>query len=132
MGAFAKMWWTKQIGLIFLIFFLKIAKSRKNLEIQAKTADKPNAGMDGDLTVEICDGNLSCCNAGRLSSSRNDFIKGFVDVFYGEAIGECDAVELGDGQIVIIVTHNGIDAWFGDWIRFQDCARWWKLSTVSS
>ena len=49
---------------------------------------------------------------------RNDFIKGFVDVFYGEAIGECDAVELGDGQIVMIVTHNGIDAWFGDWIRF--------------
>jgi len=73
--------------------------------------------MNGGLTVEICDAELNCCNAGGLDSNGDDFQKGFVDVFYGSAIGECDGADIGDGAAIMIVTHDGIDAWLGEWIR---------------
>ena len=93
--------------------------------------------MNGGLTVEICDAELTCCNAGMLDSFgyvlsfeniftlkcwlvnifRNDFQSGFVDVFYGSAIGECDNIDIGEGAAIMVVTHDGIDAWLGDWIR---------------
>merc|ERR1712086_136936 len=76
-----------------------------------------DAGMDGGLTVEICDTDLTCCNAGMLDSFGNDFQSGFVDVFYGSAIGECDNIDIGEGAAIMVVTHQGIDAWLGEWIR---------------
>ena len=99
-------------------------------------------GMDGGITLEICNGELVCCNSGKLDSPRyiniiietlsqlkinttadilcfirNDFHKGMYDVFAGSQIGECDGIDLGDGNMVMVVTHNGPDAWLGEWIR---------------
>merc|ERR1719367_1792392 len=77
------------------------------------------AGMaeNGGLIVEICDTGLNCCNAGALDSDRDDFNKGHVDVFFGGMIRECDGAGMAEGSALLIVTHNGIDAWKGDWIR---------------
>ena len=75
--------------------------------------------MNGQLTAEICDSNLLCCNAGNLDSDRDDFNKGHVDVFYGVQIRECSDFEMGDGGAIMIITHNGIDAWKGDWLRWM-------------
>ena len=74
--------------------------------------------MDGSLSVEICDSTLTCCNAGELDTDRNDFNKGYVDVFYGNQIRECLEFNMADGNAIMIVTHNGWDAWKGDWIRY--------------
>ena len=73
--------------------------------------------MNGKLTTEICDTQLNCCNTGNLDSSRDDFNGGNVDVFWGNMIGECADFEMSDGAAIMVVTHNGIDAWKGDWIR---------------
>ena len=73
--------------------------------------------MNGALTVEICDTGLNCCNAGNIDSDRDDFNKGHVDVFYGGMIRECEGTEMADGAAILIVTHNGIDGWKGEWIR---------------
>ena len=55
------------------------------MEIQAKTSSEHDAGeeivhhqndnqinlgMNGDLTVEVCDAHLNCCNAGAMDSDR--------------------------------------------------------------
>ena len=57
----------------------------KILEIQSKTSTETDAGkddsdddtdnlvivgMNGGLTIEICDANLNCCNAGMMDSDR--------------------------------------------------------------
>ena len=43
-----------------------------------------------------------------------------MDVFYGGTLGECEGADIGDGGVIMIVTHNGGDAWLGDWIRWDD------------
>ena len=73
--------------------------------------------MNGKLTTEICDMNLNCCNTGNLDSSRDDFNGGNVDVFWGSMIGDCEDFEMSEGAALMIVTHDGLDAWKGDWIR---------------
>ena len=75
--------------------------------------------MDGSLTVEICDSTLTCCNAGELETDRNDFNKGYIDVFYGNQIRECFEFDMTEGNAIMIATHNGWDAWKGDWIRWN-------------
>ena len=75
--------------------------------------------MNGGLNVEICDTDLNCCNAGTLDSDRDDFNKGHVDVFYGNMINGCEETVLSEGPALMIVTHNGIDGWKGDWIRYR-------------
>ena len=77
----------------------------------------PRPGMNGAIVAEICDSSLYCCNAGELDTDRDDFNKGHVDVFYGRQIGECEGWELGEGPALMIVTHQGMDAWKGDWTR---------------
>ena len=76
-------------------------------------------GMDssGHVSVELCDSNLNCCNSGELDTDRNDFNKGYIDVFYGSQIGECNEFEISDGAALLVVSHSGSDAWKGDWIR---------------
>ena len=73
--------------------------------------------MNGAIVAEICDSSLYCCKAGELDTDRDDFNKGHVDVFYGRQIGECEGWELGEGPALMIVTHQGMDAWKGDWTR---------------
>ena len=73
--------------------------------------------MNGRLTTEICDMNLNCCNTGNLNSDRDDFNGGNVDVFWGSMIGDCEDFEMSEGAALMIVTHDGLDAWKGDWIR---------------
>ena len=75
--------------------------------------------MNGKLAVEICDSELNCCNAGELDSDRDDFNHGHVDVFWGGGIRECQEYELSSGNALMVVTHNGIDMWKGDWIRYK-------------
>ena len=75
--------------------------------------------MDGKLTVEVCDSTLTCCNAGELETDRNDFNKGYIDVFYGGQIRDCSEFTLADGNALMIVTHQGLDAWKGEWIRLK-------------
>merc|ERR1711892_784945 len=97
-------------SVLLLVALVPVSNGRKILEIQTRTATDSDADMNGGLTVEIC-------NAGGLDSNGDDFQKGFVDVFYGSAIGECDGAVIGDGAAIMIVTHDGIDAWLGEWIR---------------
>ena len=73
--------------------------------------------MNGQLAVEVCDTDLNCCDAGELDSDRDDFNHGHVDVFFGNGIRDCKDFEMAPGNAIMIVTHNGIDAWKGDWIR---------------
>ena len=40
-----------------------------------------------------------------------------MDVFYGNMINGCEDTVLAEGPALLIVTHNGIDGWKGDWIR---------------
>jgi len=105
-----------QVAATVLVLII-IADCRKVLEIQTKTSSDTNAGMNGKLAVEICDSELNCCNAGELDSDRDDFNHGHVDVFWGGGIRECQEYELASGNALMVVTHNGIDMWKGDWIR---------------
>ena len=77
--------------------------------------------MNGKLAVEICDSELNCCNAGELDSDRDDFNHVLVHVFWGGGIRECQEYELASGNALMVVTHNGIDMWKGDWIRYKIC-----------
>ena len=40
-----------------------------------------------------------------------------MDVSYGNMINGCEEIVLSEGPALLIVTHNGIDGWKGDWIR---------------
>jgi len=100
-----------------LLTLLSTAWAGKILELQTKTSTDTDSGMNGALTVEICDTSLNCCHAGEIDSDRDDFNKGHVDVFFGGMIRDCDGLELADGAALLIVTHNGLDGWKGDWIR---------------
>ena len=73
--------------------------------------------MNGKLTTEICDTSLNCCNTGNLDSDRDDFNHGHVDTFWGGMIGECNEFDMGDGAAIMVVSHSGIDAWKGEYIR---------------
>ena len=124
-----------QIVIFFVLFLMRsFGMSGKILEIQAKTSSDNDSGkvhfyklenktlregMNGGLNVEICDTDLNCCNAGTLDSDRDDFNKGHVDVFYGNMINGCEETVLSEGPALMIVTHNGIDGWKGDWIRYR-------------
>ena len=48
---------------------------------------------------------------------RAEVWQGHVDVFYGNMIAGCEETVLAEGPALLIVTHNGIDGWKGDWIR---------------
>lgn len=106
---------------LFFLFPLIISlHGRKILEVQVKTSSDNDAGMDssGHVSAEVCDSNLNCCNTGELDTSRNDFNKGYTDVFSGGQIGECNEFEIAEsGAALMIVSHTGSDAWKGDWIR---------------
>jgi len=102
---------------LYLTLLFGFGLTGKILEIQTKTSTDDDSGMNGGLTVEICDTGLNCCHAGQLDSDRDDFNKGHVDVFYGGMIQNCDGAELADGGALLVVTHNGLDGWKGDWFR---------------
>eukprot|EP00091_Calanus_sinicus_P001587 TRINITY_DN1159_c0_g1_i1.p1 TRINITY_DN1159_c0_g1~~TRINITY_DN1159_c0_g1_i1.p1 ORF type:complete len:158 (-),score=65.57 TRINITY_DN1159_c0_g1_i1:67-495(-) len=112
---------TMKVSSLFSMLLLAASSSLSRggivLEIQAKTSTVADAGMNGDLAVEICNADLVCCNAGTLDTSRDDFNSGNVDVFSGDTLGECEGADIGDGGAIMIVTHNGGDAWLGEWIR---------------
>merc|ERR1711890_47092 len=117
MGRHHKMW--DKLSIVFYCCLVLVAPSWAGniLEIQSKTSSETDAGMNGGITLEICNGELVCCNTGKLDSARDDFNKGMYDVFAGSEIGECGGLDLGQGDLVMVVTHNGLDAWLGEWIR---------------
>ena len=69
------------------------------------------------IYVEICSHSGICCSSGRLATARADFVAGLMDTFYGSAIGDCDGMDVGEGEATVVVTHTGDFAWSGEWIR---------------
>merc|ERR1711915_738116 len=106
-----------QVFSCFFSLLLSLSSGNKILEIQVKTSTDTDAGMNGGLMAEICDSQLNCCTTGELDSPRDDFNKGFVDVFYGSDIGLCDHFEVLSDSFLVILTHNGSDAWKGEYVR---------------
>ena len=87
-----------KVSSLFLILLLvasaSVLNGRKILEIQTRTSTDTDAGlhvqnydcksvlllgMDGGLTVEICDAELTCCNAGMLDSFG--YVLSFKNIF---------------------------------------------------
>merc|ERR1711874_10179 len=113
---------------LVLVTSFTFGSTGKILEIQTKTSTDSDSGMNGALTVEICDTGLNCCNAGNIDSDRDDFNKGHVDVFYGGMIRQCEGTELADGAAILC--RSQWNRWLEGRVD-QDCTRGRKIPTMS-
>jgi hypothetical protein len=78
----------------------------------------------GDLNVEICNQHSFCCHIENLNSNsaygENDFGLGQLDSFVDNDLQGCKNFSaLSDDNKIqsFLLSHGGIDAWLGVWIR---------------
>ena len=104
--------------LIFLPSFT-LANSPKLLELQLKTQDVYNAGMDleGNLSFDICSGG-QCCFMYTTDLPYDQFRRGLIEGFTGRQLEECENFSIMYGTVTEMkVTHSGPDGWLGEYIR---------------
>ena len=106
--------------LIFLPFsWVSASSSPKLLELQLKTQDVYNAGMDleGNLSFDICSGD-QCCYMYTTDLPYDQFRRGLIEGFTGRQLEECENFSiLNDTVTEMKVTHSGPDGWLGEYIR---------------
>ena len=103
--------------ILFLIFPLVLTS--KLVELQIKTRDVADAGMNGFLSFNICTANENiCCTIIDIDSSLDNFEPGHLDDFTAEQLPGCYGMEISENEnFRLIVFHRGSDAWFGQYIR---------------
>ena len=107
----------KGVFLIFLILPLAIAS--KLTELQIKTRNVADAGMNGFLSLNICTANENiCCTIIDIDSNLDDFEPGHLDDYTGEQLVECAGFEVSENDTFLVtIFHRGADAWFGQYVR---------------
>ena len=107
----------KSVFIIFLILPLAIAS--KLTELQIKTRNVADAGMNGFLSLNICTANENiCCTIIDIDSSLDDFEPGHLDDYTGEQLVECAGFEISENDTFrVTIFHRGADAWFGQYVR---------------
>ena len=93
--------------------------SSKLVELQLKTQNAPNAGMDleGNLGFDICAAS-HCCYLYLMDYPYNQYVKGRIEGFTEGQLQECQHFPIPDGNVTELkITHSGVDAWLGEYIR---------------
>ena len=107
---------------LILYLILPLVLTSKLVELQVKTRDIADAGMNyrnGSLGFTFCDFNNPnyCCTITQIHSSLDIFQPGHLDDFT-EELYDCYGMEINENEFWYLpITHWGSDAWFGQYAR---------------
>jgi len=77
------------------------------------TGSGSDCGMDGSGKIHITvDGmNHEHCETPNFNNPGNDFEAGGIDIYTGDALGECMTTDFTKGLFQFTVQHSGSDGW---------------------
>ena len=103
---------------VFFLWILQTAFAAKLVELQLKTLDVDDAGMDdSELSIDICS-KSNCCAFDILDYPYNQFERGLIEGFTLGQLQECQNFEVSDvGLDVLKLDHSGSDGWRGEYVR---------------
>ena len=119
---------------IIYILILPFATPMKLTELQIKTRNVADAGMNGFLSVNICTTNENkCCTILDIDSFLDNFEPGHLDDYSGEQLVECAGFEMSENDnFRVTIFHRGDDAWFGQYIRiFMDSGTYFQCPVTA-
>jgi len=110
---------------LFAILAVAAASPNRIHEVQVFTSDCFHCGMSvlGKISVEVCGYGGVCCNSGILDNvGHDDFNRGTISTFKGDALGKCNNFDLtsytsAGNFISMKLTHAGTDGGKFDWVQ---------------